>query len=111
MELARVVGQCTATVKEPSLAGQKFALVRRADENGELIGPVEVALDVTGSGPGELVLMVRGSAARQPSQTRQLAADLSIVAIVDELAVGYPPRANTGSAPRRTRARAAGRAS
>jgi len=85
MELARVVGQCTATVKEGSLAGRRLALVRQADPEGVPTGPVEVALDVTGAGPGALVVLVRGSAARQPAENRQLATDLSIIAIVDEV--------------------------
>jgi carbon dioxide concentrating mechanism protein CcmL len=85
MELAVVVGQCTATVKDTSLGGRKLALVRRADAEGAVSGEVEVALDVTGAGAGQLVLLVRGSAARQCTDTRQLPADLAIVAIVDEV--------------------------
>lgn len=65
--------------------GRKLALVRRADAEGVVTGEVEVALDVTGAGAGQLVLLVRGSAARQPADTRQLPADLAIVAIVDEV--------------------------
>lgn len=83
MELARVVGQCTATVKESSLDGRKLALVCRTSISGEQIGEVEVALDVTGAAPGQLVIITRGSAARQPVDNRQLAVDLSVIAIVD----------------------------
>lgn len=85
MDLAVVVGQCTATVKDTSLNGRKLALVRRTDIDGSSVGEVEVALDVTGAGPGHLVLLVRGSAARQPVDVRQIPADLAIVAIVDEV--------------------------
>lgn len=102
MELAVVVGQCTATVKDASLAGRKLALVRRAAPDGTAEGEVEVALDVTGAGPGELVLLVRGSAARQPADTRQLPADLAIVAIVDEVTTSRGTTASR-SAPRSSR--------
>lgn len=85
MEFAVVVGQCTATVKDDSLEGRKLAVVRQADTEGTPFGEVEVALDVTGAGAGQLVLLVRGGAARQPADTRQLPADLAIVAIVDEV--------------------------
>lgn len=97
MELARVVGQCTATVKEASLDGRKLALTRRMSEDGRVIGEVEVALDVTGAGPGQTVVVTRGSAARQPSDNRQLAVDLSIVAIVD--AVTVDPAGSSTSTP------------
>lgn len=85
MELAVVVGQCTATVKDDSLEGRKLAVVRRADTDGTPSGEIEVALDVTGAGTGQLVLLIRGGAARQPADTRQLPTDLAIVAIVDEV--------------------------
>lgn len=93
MELAVVVGQCTATVKDAALEGRKLALVRRADAAGAAAGELEVALDVTGAGAGQLVLLVRGSAARLPADTRQLPADLAIVAIVDEVTVAPGPSA------------------
>lgn len=85
MDLAVVRGQCTATVKEPSLVGRRLALVQRVSPDGEPEGPVEVALDVTSAAPGQLVVLARGSAARLPAENRQLATDLSVVAIVDEV--------------------------
>jgi microcompartment protein CcmK/EutM len=103
MELAVVVGQCTATVKDTSLGGRKLALVRRADAEGAASGEVEVALDVTGAGAGQLVLLVRGSAARQCTDTRQLPADLAIVAIVDEVTTSPGPSAGPVSAPKSSR--------
>lgn len=104
MELAVVVGQCTATVKDAALEGRKLALVQRADAAGAATGEVEVALDVTGAGAGQLVLLVRGSAARQPAETRQLPADLAIVAIVDEVTTSSGSAAvPAGPAPRSSR--------
>jgi len=98
MELAVVVGHCTATVKDNSLEGRKLALVRAADDSGTPVGSMEVALDVTGAGVGQLVLLTRGSSARQPAENRQLPTDLSIVAIVDELTVPpEPTRRQTAS--------------
>lgn len=97
MELARVIGQCTATVKEPSLDGRRLALVCRADAGGVIIGEVEVALDVTGAAPGVLVVVTRGSAARQPAENRQLAADLSVIAIVDHVTEEFPGKRTSRS--------------
>jgi microcompartment protein CcmK/EutM len=87
MELATVIGACTATVKDAGLGGRKLALVRRIDEHGEAIAPVEVALDSAGAGLHSTVLLVRGSAARQPTQNRQLPVDLTVVAVIDEVHV------------------------
>jgi microcompartment protein CcmK/EutM len=85
MQLAVVVGSVTATVKDAGLAGRKLSLVRVVGPDGSPGPDLEVALDVTSAGVGEQVLLVRGSAARQPAPNRSLAADLSIVAIVDEV--------------------------
>lgn len=98
MQFATVVGQCTATVKDASLEGRKLALVQPSDPDGNPIGPVEVALDTTGAGSGQLVLVVRGSAARLPADTRQLASDLTIVAIVDQV-TSAPGRRPDADAP------------
>jgi microcompartment protein CcmK/EutM len=98
MELAVVVGSCTATVKDEALAGRKLALVQRVDALGAPLGDVEAALDVTGAGAGSTVLMVRGSAARQPASNRQLPADLAVVAIVDHVDLVAPvPQTATGA--------------
>jgi microcompartment protein CcmK/EutM len=95
MELATVVGSCTATVKDEALAGRKLALVRRVGAAGEPVGELEVALDVTGAGAGSTVLLVRGSAARQPRATRQLPTDLAVVAIVDSVDLAPAPTVRT----------------
>jgi microcompartment protein CcmK/EutM len=85
MEMARVVGSVSATLKDGSLQGLKLALVQAVDEHGAAVRPAEVAVDTQSVGIGELVLTVRGSAARQPEMARGVAADLTIVAIVDEV--------------------------
>lgn len=89
MELAVVTGSCTATIKDVSLHGHKLSLVRPADPTGEPTGSTEVAIDTTGSTTGQLVLLARGSAARQPSESRSRATDLTIVAVVDEVTETY----------------------
>lgn len=94
MELAIVTGSCTATIKDPTLHGRKLTLVRRADPGGTAVGDTEVAVDVADSTPGQLVLLTRGSAARQPAEIRSQATDLTIVGIVDE-AIQTSPRIRT----------------
>lgn len=97
MELAIVLGQCTATVKDASLGGRKLAVVQGIDPSGATVRPAEVALDITGAAAGQTVLLARGSAARQPADNRQLASDLSIVAIVDEITVASSATSRAGT--------------
>lgn len=97
MELATVIGACTATIKDPGLDGRKLALVQRVDEVGTPIASVEVALDSVGAGVRSTVLLARGSGARQPASNRGRPVDLTIVAVVDSvhLAPGKPKPART----------------
>jgi carbon dioxide concentrating mechanism protein CcmL len=83
MQLARVLGSVTATAKTDSLRSHKLLVVQPQDPAGAPAGPAHVAIDTVGAGAGDHVLIVRGSAARQPQETRAAATDLTIVAIVD----------------------------
>jgi microcompartment protein CcmK/EutM len=85
MELARVLGSVTATAKTESLLAHKLLVVEPQDPAGSDDRPAEVAVDTVGAGPGDSVLIVRGSAARQPMESRAAATDLTIVAIVDSV--------------------------
>lgn len=106
MQLAVVTGSCTATIKDPSLNGRRLAVVRLADETGTAVGEAEVALDITSATPGQLVLVVRGSSARQPADVRAVATDLTIVGIVDELStLTTEPPADTVQPVKRTNRR------
>jgi microcompartment protein CcmK/EutM len=87
MRIARVVGSAVSTVKEDSLVGHKLLLVRETDEEGEISGPVLVAVDAVGAGTGELVLISEGSAARQARSTANQPVDAVIMGILDSLEV------------------------
>ena len=110
MELARVTGSVTATMKDAGLAGLTLLLVERVDAAGMAVASVEVATDSHGAGAGDLVLVVRGSAARQPSSTRSLPTDLTVVAIVDSVdrakqAAPNPTKSSKTPGPRKQTAR------
>jgi len=85
MELAAVLGSVTATVKAKSLLRHKLLVVQPLELAGGASRPAEVAVDTVGAGPGDRVLVARGSAARQPPESRSVATDLTIVAIVDSV--------------------------
>jgi len=85
MQLAHVLGSVTATAKTESLLSHKLLVVAPLDPAGSDAAAAEVAVDTVGAGPGDRVLIVRGSAARQPPESRAAATDLTIVAIVDSV--------------------------
>jgi microcompartment protein CcmK/EutM len=85
MELGRVEGTVVSTAKTGRLKGYKLLLVN-------LIGPDTtagsnhvVAVDAIGAGEGEVVIVVRGSSARQVDDFANVPTDTSIVAIVDSI--------------------------
>jgi carbon dioxide concentrating mechanism protein CcmL len=103
MELAHVLGSVTATAKTESLLSHKLLVVQPLDPAGSDVKSAEVAVDTVGAGPGDRVLIVRGSAARQPPESRAAATDLTIVAIVD--AVDLAERPTTARKPNTTRSK------
>ena len=87
MKLARVTGTVTATVKDTPFSAQKMLLVDIVDAEGTVLEPAVVALDVCSAGPGDLVVVTMGSAARLPTQTSGVGTDATVIAIVDEVTV------------------------
>ncbi len=93
MFLARVTGNVVATQKDKTLNGQKLVIVEplnvKYDDATKQpatlgnTGRAIVAIDVVGSGEGQLVLVVQGSSARMTEQTKNLPADAVIIGIVD----------------------------
>ncbi len=65
MNLGRVVGTATATVKHPTLAGWRLAVVQFLDAAGGADGEPQLAIDPLGSGRGDLVILTSdGNAVR-----------------------------------------------
>ena len=90
MVLGKVIGTLVASRKEPTLEGLKLLVVRACDVDGSVpaTGAVVVAVDAVGAGIGEVVLYAAGSSARQTQVTQNRPVDATIMAIVDEIAVG-----------------------
>jgi len=87
MDVCKVVGQAVATAKDDGLRATKLLIVRAADPAGNPAGEAFAATDTVGAGEGELVLVVRGSAARAMQRTHDVPTDAAIVAILDSLSV------------------------
>ncbi len=85
MELARVEGSVVATAKNDRLDGYKLLLVNLVEPDLKPTSNFLVAVDSVGAGEGEIVIVVRGSSARQSAQLASVPTDSSIVAIIDSI--------------------------
>jgi ethanolamine utilization protein EutN len=83
MQLARVIGNVVATVKNDSLEGRKLMVVQSLDADLQPQGLPLVALDSVGAGIGELVFWCRGKEASFPFRREDTPTDCTIVGIVD----------------------------
>jgi microcompartment protein CcmK/EutM len=83
MQLARVVGDVVATRKEPAFDGVALLVVQPIAADGQPVGRTLVAFDSVGAGVGETVFFVRGREASFPFLPAEVAADATIVGIVD----------------------------
>ena len=83
MQLARVLGEVVATMKDSSLDGLKLLVVQPIAPGGEPAGRAIVALDSVGAGVGENVFFVRGREAAFPFYPAEPPADATIIGIVD----------------------------
>ena len=85
MELGRVEGTIVSTAKTSRLKGFKLLLVNLIGPDTKPTSNYVVAVDSVGAGEGEVVIVVRGSSARQVDQLTNIPTDTSIVAIVDSI--------------------------
>ncbi|HEU4893640.1 MAG TPA: EutN/CcmL family microcompartment protein [Vicinamibacterales bacterium] len=88
MQLARVVGEVVATIKDANLSGITLLVVQPIAASGEDTGRALVALDSIGAGVGEHVFFVRGREAAFPFYPAEPPADATVIGIVDHWSVG-----------------------
>ena len=88
MQLAIVVGDVVASVKDPNLTGVPLLLLQPIAASGEASGRTLVALDSVGAGVGEHVFFVRGREAAFPFYPGEPPADASVIGIVDHWDIG-----------------------
>lgn len=85
MFLGRVVGTVVATIKQPSLTGQKLLLVRALKKDGRMKGRPFVAVDLVQAGVGDHVFLVSSREASNAVMPHHPAVDRAIVGIVDRV--------------------------
>ena len=83
MQMALVVGDVVATVKDAQLNGIKLLLLQPIAASGEASGRTLVALDSVGAGVGEHVFYVRGREAAFPFYPGEPPTDAAVVGIID----------------------------
>jgi ethanolamine utilization protein EutN len=102
MQLARIIGTATATVKHPSLHGAALHVVQplMADRMAA-DGDPQLAIDTVGAGVGDLVMITSdGRLLRDVLHTEATPARWSTIALIDEPS---PREVTTGKPKRRTR--------
>jgi microcompartment protein CcmK/EutM len=85
MELAVVQGSVVATIKTERLKGHKLLILNITGPDTKPTNTFVVAVDTVGAGVGEMVLIARGSSARQTADLATVPTDASIIAIVDAI--------------------------
>jgi ethanolamine utilization protein EutN len=83
VQLARVIGNVVATVKNDGLEGRKLLVVQSLNAELRPQGAPLVAVDAVGAGVGELVFWCRGKEASFPFRREDTPTDCTIVGIVD----------------------------
>jgi microcompartment protein CcmK/EutM len=92
MYLGRVIGCVWATVKNPSMTGQRMLVVQPITPELNSTGKQLICFDATGAGSGEIIYYVRGKEASFPFLPEEPVADATVVGIVDSLHVKRPEK-------------------
>ena len=85
MIIAKVMGTAVASAKHAALNSTKLLVICPASIDGDISGDPFLAVDLVGSGQGELVIVSRGSSARLASDYKNSPVDAAIVGILDSL--------------------------
>lgn len=90
MKLGKIIGTVVATRKDENLVGFKIMVVQPLDIDLNPKGDIVIAVDTVGSGIGEIVIYVTGTAGRIAAKKLDSPIDASIVGIVDDMTIENP---------------------
>ena len=88
MRIARISGRVSSSFKSEGLVGKRMLVADVIDTAGKILERSIVVVDACGAGPGDLVLVATGSAARIPPASAGIPTDASAVAFIDHLSLG-----------------------
>lgn len=89
MDICQVQGNVVSTNKVDQLVGKKLMIVTPLNMSDmRSNGAPYVAVDTVSAGISEIVIVVKGSSARQTPETEGLPIDAVIVGIVDTIEIG-----------------------
>jgi ethanolamine utilization protein EutN len=83
MQLGRVVGNVTATVKHPSFRGERLLVVQLEGEGGRPDGEPVLVFDRLGAGRGDVVLVTNDGIALQEQLGRETPGRWSVMGLPD----------------------------
>lgn len=83
MQIARVIGDVVASVKDANLVSHKLLVLQPVTPDRAAAGRTLVAVDAVGAGLGEHVFFVRGKEAAFPFYPSEPPVDACVVGIVD----------------------------
>ena len=85
MLIAKVMGTAVASAKHSALHSSKILVICPANIDGDINGDPILAVDLVGSGAGELVIVSQGSSARMATDYKNSPVDAAVVGILDSL--------------------------
>ena len=83
MQIARVLGDVVASIKDDRLIGHKLLVLQPVTPDRAAVGRTLVAIDAVGAGVGEHVFFVRGKEASFPFLPAETPVDACVIGIVD----------------------------
>jgi ethanolamine utilization protein EutN len=86
MQLGRVVGTATSTVKHPTFRNERLLIVQLESATGRPDGEPVLAFDRLGAGRGDLVLLTNDGALLQEMLGRTTPGRWSVLGLPDNLA-------------------------
>ena len=85
MQLAKVVGRATATVKHETLAGRRLLLVQPLDAAGKADGDPQLAIDELGCRKTDIVMLTTdGAAVRDIVKKENTPIRWAVIGIADQ---------------------------
>ena len=88
MRIARITGRVSASIKAGQLSGHRMLIADCIAPDGKVLDTGIVLTDACDAGPGDIVLVATGSAARIAGSTAGVPTDATAVAVVDHMSMG-----------------------